>query len=137
VTQSQQLGSIAAHFAGQLTGADALCHPTQDQHQLRARTPGAMQGRPGEAVENPLASTTLVIDHRRPVATMDTQAIHRPTTWADQAIGVQQFQQSIVTCLFVHEVLNWKVHRLLRERRNYLVQSHASQGTEKSTAQAT
>ena len=125
VTQCQQLAAIALQFAGQLAGADALCNPPQDQHQLRTGALRAVQNSPGEAVEHPPASATLVINHRRPMATVDAQTIHRPATWADQAPAMQQEQEFVVACLFIHEVLNWEIHRLLRERRNYFAPAHA------------
>jgi hypothetical protein len=65
MTHLQQPASITAKLAGQLAGADALGHPTQDQQQLRAGAMRAVQDRAGEAVEHAPAPGTLVIDQRR------------------------------------------------------------------------
>jgi hypothetical protein len=136
MTQLKQLAPIATQFAGQPRRAGSLCHATQDQQQLRAGATRPLQIRAGEAVEDATASSALVIDQRRPLATVNAQSVRPAAAGAGQAVGMQQKQEFVVTCLFIHEVLNWKIHRLLRERRDYFASSFVT-GKGESTASAT
>jgi hypothetical protein len=135
VPQHKQLAPAASQFPRQLLRANTLSNAAQDQHQLRTGTMGALQDRIGETIKHSSAPRTLIIDQRLPVPTVDSEMVHGTTTRASQTIGVQQMQELAVTGLLVHEVLNRKVHWLLREQCTYPAPAPQYGTTDKSTAE--
>jgi len=61
MTQFQQPGAITAQFPGQLGRRDAMGDASQDEQQLGTGTVRPLEDRPGEGVEDPPASFTVIV----------------------------------------------------------------------------
>jgi hypothetical protein len=114
VPQSQQLGAVAAQFAGQLGGGDPLGETAEDQDQLAGSALGAVQGRGGEGVEDATAVAAAEVQDRGAAAAMDGHAIVSMATRAGHAVGVQPGDELVIARLFIHQVDDREVHGGLR-----------------------
>jgi hypothetical protein len=104
VPQVQQLHPVAAQFAGQLGGGDALGDAAEDQQDLRGPALRALQDRPGPGVEDPMAPAALVVQDGLAVAAMDAEMVASTAAGAGQALGVEQVEELGVARAFVEEV---------------------------------
>jgi hypothetical protein len=114
VSQPQELRPIAAQLAGQLGGGHALGEPADDQDQLAGPPLGAVQGRPGEGVEDPLAVAAAEVQDRVAAAAMDDHAIRGVTARASEPLGVEPADEAVVAGLLVHQIDDREVHGCLR-----------------------
>jgi hypothetical protein len=88
VSQVQELRAVAAQFAGQLRGGDALSEAAGDRDQFAGPAPDAVQGRAGEGIEDPAAVAAAEVQHRVAAATVDHHAVVSMAARAGQAVGV-------------------------------------------------
>jgi hypothetical protein len=114
VSQPQQLRAIAAQLAGQLGGGHALGEAAEDQDQLPGPPLGAVQGRPREGVEDPLAVPAAEVQDRVTATAVDDHAIRGATARASEPIGVQPADEAFVAGLLVHQIGDREVHGCLR-----------------------
>jgi hypothetical protein len=117
VAQGEQFLAVAAQLAGQPGGGDALGEAAEDQHQLDDRPPGALQGRAGQGVEDPMAGLAAVIEERGAVAAMDTQTVACPAPGTNQPVGVEPMEELGVAGVLVHQLGDGEVHGRLRSSR--------------------
>jgi hypothetical protein len=117
VPQPEQLLAVAAQLAGQLSGRNTLRDPSEDQHQFDDRSPGTLQGRAGQGVEDAMAGPATVVKDRGAVAAMDAQAVACPASGTGQAIGVEPVQELGVAGIRVHQLNDGEVHGRLRSSR--------------------
>jgi hypothetical protein len=110
VPQVQEFRAVAVQLAGQLGGGDALGEATDDQDQLPGPALGAVQGRAGKGVEDPVAVAAPEVQHRVAATTVDDQAIVLMAAGAGQAIGVQPLDELGVARLFIHQVGDREIH---------------------------
>jgi hypothetical protein len=105
MTPLQQLGPVTFQLASQLRGGHALGKATHDQDPLPCRTPGAVQDRRGEGVEDAHAVWTAIDQDRRAIVAMDLQALSAVTAGTGQSLRMQEFDQEIIASLFIHKVV--------------------------------
>jgi hypothetical protein len=89
VPQLKQVLAVAPQLAGHPGRGGRLGDAAEDQHQLGRRPPDALQGCPGEGVEDAPAVAALVIEDRVAMAAVDTEAVGGAAARAGQAAGVQ------------------------------------------------
>ena len=109
--QLQQVLAVAAQLAGHLGRGGRIGDAPEDQQQLGRGPPDALQGRPGEGVEDAAAVAALVVDHRVAMAAVDAEAVGGAAAGAGQPVGVQQGEQPLVAGVPVHQVDQGEVHR--------------------------
>jgi hypothetical protein len=114
VSQPQQLRAIAGQLAGQLRGGHALGEAAEDQDQLHGPPLDAVEGRPGEGVEDPLAVPAAEVQDRVAAAAMDDHAIRGVTARASEPIRMQPADEAVVAGLPVHQIGDREVHGGLR-----------------------
>src|SRR3954451_12529340 len=114
VSQPQQLRPIAAQLAGQLGGGHALGEPAEDQDPLPGPPLGAVQGRPGEDVEDAAAMAAAEVEDRVAAAAVDGHAIRGVAARAGEAVGVQPADEAVIAGLLIHQVGDREVHGCLR-----------------------
>ena len=112
--QPQQLRAVAAQLAGQLGGGHALGEPADDQDQLPGPPLDAVQGRPGEGVEDPLAVAAAEVQDRVAAAAVDDHAVRGVAARAGEAVGVQPADEPVVAGLLIHQIGDREVHGCLR-----------------------
>lgn len=110
VPPPEQFLSLAAQFAGQLSGRGALSDTPQDQPHLRRAFLRSVQHGAGIGVEDPTTVPAAKIQHRVAVPTMHAVTVARVTVRTAQALRVQQTNQFLVTSLFIHQVREREVH---------------------------
>jgi hypothetical protein len=114
VPEVQEFRTVAAQLAGQLGGGDALGEAADDQDQLAGPALGAVQGRAGEDVEDPMAVATAKVQHRIAASPMDDPAVRLMAARASHPVGVQPVDELGIARLFIHQVNDRKVHGGLR-----------------------
>ena len=114
MTPLQQLRAVAFPFPRPLSGGHARSEPTPDQDPFSGSSLRPVEDRVGEGMEDPEARGPSRDQERRAIATMDLQAVVPVTAGADQAVGMQQGDQEIVTGLFVSKIRPREVHGCLR-----------------------
>jgi hypothetical protein len=102
VPQVQEFRTVAVQFAGQLGGGDALGEAAEDQDQFTGPALGAVQGRAGEDVEDPVAVAAAEVQHRVAATTMDDQAVVLMAARAGHPVGVQPGDKLGIARLFIH-----------------------------------
>src|SRR5262245_31075222 len=96
VPQVQELRAVAAQLAGQVGGRDPLGDAAEDQDQLAGPALDAVQGGPGEGVEDPAAVAAAEVQDRVAAATVDDQAIVAMTAGTGQAVGMQPADEPVI-----------------------------------------
>jgi hypothetical protein len=114
VPQVQEFRTVAVQFAGQLRGGDPLGEAADDQDEFPGPAPDAVQGGPGEGVEDPAAVAAAEVQDRVAAATVDDRAIVAMATGTGQAVGVQPADETVIARLFIHQIGDRKVHGGLR-----------------------
>jgi hypothetical protein len=114
VPQVQQLRAVAAQLAGQSGGGDPLGEAADDQDQLVGPALDAVQGGPGEGVEDPAAVAAAEVQDRVAAPTVDDQAVVLMAAGAGQAVGVQPTDKLVIARLFIHQIGDREVHGGLR-----------------------
>jgi hypothetical protein len=114
VPQVQEFRAVAVQLAGQLGGGDPLGEAADDQDQFAGPALGAVQGRAGEGVEDPMAVAAAEVQDRVAAATVDGHAIVSMAAGAGQAVGMQPIDELGIACLFIHEVDDREIHGGLR-----------------------
>jgi hypothetical protein len=114
VSQPQQLRAIAAQLAGQLGGGHALGESAEDQDQLHGPPLDAVEGRPGEGVEDPLAMAAAEVEDRVAAAAVDDHAVRRVAARASEPVGVEPADETVVAGLLIHQFDDREVHGCLR-----------------------
>jgi hypothetical protein len=116
VPQIQELRTVAVQFAGQSGGGDALGEAADDQDQFAGPTLGAVKGRAGEDIEDPVAVAAAEVQHRVAAPTMDDHAVVLMAARAGHPVGVQPVDELGIARLFIHQVGDREVHVGLRTR---------------------
>ena len=114
VPQVQEFRAVAAQFAGQLGGGDALGEAADDQDQFTGPALGAAQGRAGEGVEDPVAVAAAEVQDRVAAATMDDHAVVLMAARAAHSVGVQPADELVKARLFIHKLCDREIHAGLR-----------------------
>jgi hypothetical protein len=114
VPQVQEFRTVTVQFAGQLGGRDPLGEAADDQDQLAGPALGAVQGRAGEGVEDPVAVAAAEVQDRVAAPTVQSHAIVVMAAGADQAVGVQPADELVIARLFIHQVGDREVQGGLR-----------------------
>ena len=110
VSQPQQLRAIAAQLAGQLRGGHALGETADNQDQLPGPPFDAVQGRPGEGVEDPLAVPAAEVQDRVAAAAVDDHTVRGVTARAREPVGVQPADETVIAGLLIHQIGDREVH---------------------------
>jgi hypothetical protein len=82
MAEVEQFAAVAAQLARQSGGGGPLGDAPEDQHQRDGPPLGALQERPGEGVEDPLAGRATVVEHRGAVTAVDAQSVACPAPGA-------------------------------------------------------
>jgi hypothetical protein len=114
VPQVQQSRAVASPLAGQSGGGDALGDAAEDQDQFAGPALDAVQGRAGEAVEDPMAVAAADVQDRVAAPTVNDQAIASMATGAGQAIGMQPVEELHIARMFIHKIGDREIHGGLR-----------------------
>jgi hypothetical protein len=110
VPQPQEVGVVAAEFAGQLGRAHPLGEAAQDEQEVAAGLPGTVQAGAGEGVEDAATALTLVVEDGVAAAAVDAQAVGRPAAGAAEPAGVEEPQEAVVAGALVQQVGDREVH---------------------------
>jgi hypothetical protein len=114
VPQVQEFRAVAAQFAGQLGGGDALGEAAEDQDQFAGPALGAVQGRAGEGVEDPTAVAAAEVQDRVAATAMDDHAVVLMAARAAHSVRVQPADELGIARLFIHQLGDREVHVGLR-----------------------
>lgn len=85
-----------------------------DEDQFPGPALVALQGRPGEDVEDAVAVAATEVEHRVAAPAMDGHAIVLMAARAGHAVGVQPADEPVVARLFIHQVGDREIHGGLR-----------------------
>jgi len=91
-----------------------LGEAAEDQDQFAGPTLGAVPGRAGEDLEEPVAMAAAEVQHRVAATTMDDHAVVLMAARAGHPVGVQPVDELGRACLFIHQVGDRHVHGGLR-----------------------
>jgi hypothetical protein len=91
-----------------------LGEAADDQDQFPGPALDAVQGGPGEGVEDPSAVAAAEVQDRVAAPTVDDQAIASMAAGAGHPVGVQPADELVIARLFIHQIGNRKVHGGLR-----------------------
>jgi hypothetical protein len=114
VPQVQEFRAVAVQLAGQLGGGDPLGEAAEDQDQFPGPALDAVQGGPGEDVEDAAAVAAAEVQDRIAAPTVDDQAIVSMAAGAGHPVGVQPTDEPVIACLFIHQLGDREVHGGLR-----------------------
>jgi hypothetical protein len=114
VPQVQEFRAVAVQFAGQSGGGDPLGEAAEDQDQFPGPALDALQGGPGEGVEDPAAVAAAEVQDRVAAPTVDDRAIVSMAAGAGHPLGVQPADQLVIARLFIHLIGDRKVDGGLR-----------------------
>jgi len=109
--QPQEVLAVAAQLAGEPRRGGGLGDAAEDQQELGRRPPDAVQGRPGEGVEDAAARAALVIDEGVAMAAVDAEAFPFAASRAGEPVGVEEGDELVVAGVLVHQVGQGEVHR--------------------------
>ena len=108
-----QVRFVNLQLLGQMAGRDALRNPTDDQHDLPTRIPGATPDGVGEEIEDCTARAAAIVHDWRTMPVMRLllvwQAVSVPTV---QPIWMEHVQQIIMAALLVQEFVYGKDHHV-------------------------
>ena len=110
VPQIQEAHAVAVQFAGQLGRRHALGDAAEDGQDLGGTTLGALEDGASEGVEDAPAGPTLVVQDGVAVASVDAEVVALSAAWTGQAVGVQQFDEPVVTGRLIEQIGHGKVH---------------------------
>jgi hypothetical protein len=110
VPQSQQVPAVAPQLAGHLRRRCPLGEAAKDHQDLRGPALRPLQEGPGPGVEDAAAGPALVVQDWLAVTAMNPQALPLSALGANQAVGVEEFDEFGVAGVLIEIVDQGEIH---------------------------